>query len=654
MRRQLRIKEITFSIFALIGLSVSGQVQLNQLEGFGVAIYDINNSGQGIHGNGYYDFATNSSSTTEAGVMQTVALNDANQVLGLVDDGAGGYAPAYRNEGVWSSFPTTTFDPATDYTLYDISENGIWVVGQTGWTPENGAWGFIYNTQTEEFTLLSSDLYEYGAAYGVNNNGIAVGWVDDLPVGTVRMPAYFSADGTITLIQVSYGEANGINENNQVVGYVDGAPFIYNINAGELTTFSLPADFMSATFADISDNGVAIGYAEMAGFSRRPIIYHPDLGTDPLLLGDVLTQYGIDASGLIGTGYRISSDGNYVCGWGDGPAFLAPGWAVFFDDLLLAESECTLNCPGNIVVDAPLGATGVVVGYGISYSCEGDDPDGTEVVLVNGLPSGAEFPIGTTTVYHELRDGEGNVLDSCSFTVTVNDAYCNSSYNGYVEPITYVGFAGIDNTTSAGLGASPQNEYFLDITGTVQQGETYPIVLEGNTGGEYTDYFTVYIDWDQDGTFSTTERYPIGSLTNSTGEDGQQLTGEIAVPVDATLGATRMRIVKNWDSSPMNSCGEYDYGQTEDYTLLVGLMGASDLNGNGFTYYPNPVKDYLNIHSSKTIESVSVYNLAGQAITSQAKAIQGKINMGNLPEGVYVVRVAFEGGRTETFKVIKK
>jgi len=654
MRRQLRIKEITFSILALIGLSVSGQVQLNQLEGFGVAIYDINNSGQGIHGNGYYDFATNSSSTTEAGVMQTVALNDANQVLGLVDDGAGGYAPAYRNEGVWSSFPTTAFDPATDYTLYDISENGIWVVGQTGWTPENGAWGFIYNTQTEEFTLLSSDLYEYGAAYGVNNNGIAVGWVDDLPVGTVRMPAYFSADGTITLIQESYGEANGINENNQVVGYVDGAPFIYDINTGELTTFSLPADFMSATFADISDNGIAIGYAEMAGFSRRPIIYHPDLGTDPLLLGDVLTQYGIDTSGLVGTGYRISSDGNYVCGWGDGPAFLAPGWAVFFDDLLLAETECSLNCPGNIVVDAPLGATSVVVGYGISYSCEGDDPDGTEVVLVNGLPSGSEFPIGTTTVYHELRDGEGNVLDSCSFTVTVNDAYCNSSYNGYVEPITYVGFAGIDNTTSAELGGSPQNEYFLDMTGTVQQGDTYPIVLEGNTGGDYTDYFTVYIDWDQDGTFSTAERYPIGSLTSSTGEDGQQLTGEIAVPVDATLGTTRMRVVKNWDSSPMNSCGEYDYGQTEDYTLLVGLMGVNDLGGSGFSYFPNPVKDYLTIHSEKTIEGVSIYNMAGQALAKETKAVQGKINMSSLPEGVYVLRVTFEDGKSETFKVIKK
>src|SRR5690606_8693652 len=132
----------------------------------------------------------------------------------------------------------------------------------------------------------------------------------------------------------------------------------------------------------------------MAGFSRRPIIYHPDLGEDAQPLADVLTQFGIDASTLMGTGYRISSDGNYVCGWGDGPAFLAPGWAVYFDGLLLAESECSLECPENIVVDAPLGETGEVVGYGIFYSCSGETPDGTEIVLVNGLPSGSEFPIG--------------------------------------------------------------------------------------------------------------------------------------------------------------------------------------------------------------------------------------------------------------------
>src|SRR5690606_42154379 len=71
--------------------------------------------------------------------------------------------------------------------------------------------------------------------------------------------------------------------------------------------------------------------------------------------------------------------------------------------------------------------------------------------------------IGTTTVYHELRDGEGNLLDSCSFTVTVNDAYCNSTFDFYTEPISYVEFAGIENTTSAELSTPRSEEHTSEL-----------------------------------------------------------------------------------------------------------------------------------------------------------------------------------------------
>ena len=83
-------------------------------------------------------------------------------------------------------------------------------------------------------------------------------------------------------------------------------------------------------------------------------------------------------------------------------------------------------------------------------------------------------------------------------------------------------------------------------------------------------------------------------------------------------------------------------------------LGVSDMNSFNFTYYPNPVKDYLTIDAKKAIETISVHNLAGQSVLQGVKAVDGKVNMSSLSPGVYVFRVTLEGGQVETFKVIKK
>ncbi|MDX9704906.1 MAG: GEVED domain-containing protein [Weeksellaceae bacterium] len=564
----VKIKSLLLSFGLLLGGLAFAQVEYKELPDFGSAIMGINSNGHGVHSFGYYDFETNTSSFPEDGVGGTSAINDNEEVLGLYDaDNIGEYEAAIRTGGVWVTFPSTV--PLTmDDTFYAISDNGVWVAGQTGWDPDtDSVWGFLYNTQTQEFTLLESALYEYGAAYGVNNDGVAVGWVDDLDYGTLRMPAIFMPDGEIILIQETAGEASGINNLGQVVGSIEGSPFIYDIANDELQIIDFPVDLFGATFADISDTGIAIGYGELPGFSRAPILYHPLLGQQARLLSEVLSQFGIDGSSLNGTAYRISSDGNYVGGFTDGPAFFAMGWAVYFDDMLLIESECTLECPSNIIIDVEMGETTAVVEYELSYSCQDEEPDGLEIVLINGLPSGSAFPLGSTIVYHELRNADGEAISACSFTVKVNDYYCTPGFD-MVEPITRVIFEEIDNET-ANTSSAPKTEYFLDMTANVQQGESYPIAVEAYTGGQYVNYVNVFIDWNQNGEFDEDELYYVGALFNSTGDDGQQVTADIQVPVDAVLGTTRMRVIKSYGESPTIPCVTYSYGQSEEYTIQV-------------------------------------------------------------------------------------
>jgi hypothetical protein len=94
---------------------------------------------------------------------------------------------------------------------------------------------------------------------------------------------------------------------------------------------------------------------------------------------------------------------------------------------------------------------------------------------------------------------------------------------------------------------TPFNEIFCSVSASVEQGMPYNITLKGNSNGSNnTDYYRVYIDWDQNKVFgnNVNEVYDIGTITNSTGIDSEDVTGIIDVPSNAVLGATMMRIVK--------------------------------------------------------------------------------------------------------------
>jgi hypothetical protein len=145
--------------------------------------------------------------------------------------------------------------------------------------------------------------------------------------------------------------------------------------------------------------------------------------------------------------------------------------------------------------------------------------------------------------------------------------YCDIDFKHYVEPITRVQFADIDNAVVG----SGELEDFTHVSTAVLPGETYEIVIEGDTAGDFENWFSVFIDWNQDGEFTgADESYELyDPLEDSTGSDGQQVTGEIAVPATVANGTIRMRVVKNY-AEYGNACGDHYYGQAEDYSLIVG------------------------------------------------------------------------------------
>lgn len=84
------------------------------------------------------------------------------------------------------------------------------------------------------------------------------------------------------------------------------------------------------------------------------------------------------------------------------------------------------------------------------------------------------------------------------------------------------------------------------------------------------------------------------------------------------------------------------------------VLGRETFNKDVFTYYPNPVKDVLNLAYTSDITSVAVFNLLGQQVISQQPNTgEVKIDMSSLADGAYIVNVT-SGSTIKTIKVIKK
>lgn len=153
--------------------------------------------------------------------------------------------------------------------------------------------------------------------------------------------------------------------------------------------------------------------------------------------------------------------------------------------------------------------------------------------------------------------------------------YCPISFPSGVEPITLVQFAGIDNSNPAATSGASAHIDFTAVSGTVNTGDSYPVTVNGNTDGGFTNHITVFIDWNQDGNFDgPNEVYQIGSINNNPGT-GTPATGTIAVPADAFPGPTRMRVTKRFNV-PATACGSAGYGQAQDFTVNVNAGDPCD------------------------------------------------------------------------------
>jgi hypothetical protein len=89
-------------------------------------------------------------------------------------------------------------------------------------------------------------------------------------------------------------------------------------------------------------------------------------------------------------------------------------FTIIIDD----TTDPVITCPEDIILNNDPGECGAVVTY--SNPLGSDNCPGYTVTLIDGLPSGSVFPLGTTNVAFQVTDDFGNVVN-CNFTVTILD-----------------------------------------------------------------------------------------------------------------------------------------------------------------------------------------------------------------------------------------
>ncbi|MBL7766274.1 MAG: choice-of-anchor J domain-containing protein [Chitinophagaceae bacterium] len=248
---------------------------------------------------------------------------------------------------------------------------------------------------------------------------------------------------------------------------------------------------------------------------------------------------------------------------------------------LLADDGTTQN-PYN----ATASGTYYVRGRDALNGCWG--PDASIVVTVNPIPGVTTFANPTVICL-----GASSQLIAAATGGTGNPppgGYCfptmfPSNPCNYLSNVTTTGgITNFTNTTASynGTGAT----YFPGSTCSQALGSTINVTCTA-AGTCNIAYYFIWVDWDQSGSFSPSEMVVNGTGINS---GNTPTTFPITIPVTATPGNTRMRIMARGLGSPAptTACDNESgyYGETEDY--VVGITGA------GITYSWTPAGDMNN------------------------------------------------------------
>jgi hypothetical protein len=183
-------------------------------------------------------------------------------------------------------------------------------------------------------------------------------------------------------------------------------------------------------------------------------------------------------------------------------------------------------------------------------------------------------------------------------------------------------------------------EEFSDVA--LALGGQYNVALNPGFQDEtYEEFWRIWIDLDQDGTFDDQTELVFETPTAT----AQPVTGALTLPTAGVEGLTTMRVAMKFyepttDAAPPLSCTTFEYGEVEDYLIRIDAStNTADpaREAAAIRMFPNPVSDQLTIRGLLPHHQLRVLDLTGRTVYRGPAT--PTLDLSRLQSGMYFVEV---------------
>ena len=313
-------------------------------------------------------------------------------------------------------------------------------------------------------------------------------------------------------------------------------------------------------------------------------------------------------------------------------AFSADNVAPTTSDIVTLTSG-TVACVDNYkwTITPSVGNTGGVVPTFVN---------GTSNTSANPQLSFADVGYYDVSLYVDNASAtQTNTLSKTKY-ILVRQPYCQPSVAQLSSGIgiKHVVFNTIDNYTSPQAATGYLNfTTNKSISTNIAIGATYTVTVSRDANSIFSPINRdVYIDWNQDGYFSSTGEL-VAQDSNSTKES---FSATVKVPTTATLGATVMRVAVNLYLYPNVPCGPNQFGQFEDYRVYVtpyNILPVITLKGTSTLQDTIKVEQGYPYTDAGDSGSSYLYGNITKDIKVTSKIVGGTSSFNILIPGTYVI-----------------